>query len=75
MSEIYPLKFKTIFKEKIWGGQKINTVLGKDFGNLDNCGETWELSAVEDDISVIANGIHAGKSISCLLYTSPSPRD
>lgn len=56
MSELYPLKFKTIFKEKIWGGQKIKTILGKDFGGLENCGETWELSGVEGNISTVENG-------------------
>ena len=38
MSSLYPLKFKTIYKDKIWGGQKIKTYLHKDFGSLPNCG-------------------------------------
>ena len=53
MSKLYPLKFKTIFKEKLWGGNKINSILGKDFGALDNCGETWEISGVEGDVSIV----------------------
>ena len=56
MSDLYPLKFKTIFKDKIWGGQKIKTILGKDFDPLPNCGETWELSGVEGNISTVSNG-------------------
>lgn len=67
MSEIYPLKFKTIFKEKIWGGKKIKTILGKDYGSLDNCGETWELSGVEGNISEVANGNLAGEKITDLI--------
>ncbi|WP_436514432.1 type I phosphomannose isomerase catalytic subunit [Ekhidna sp. To15] len=67
MSELYPLKFKTIFKEKLWGGQKIKTILGKDFGDLENCGETWELSGVSGNISEVANGKHTGKAISDLV--------
>jgi mannose-6-phosphate isomerase len=67
MSEIYPLKFKTIFKEKIWGGKKIKTVLGKDYGDLDNCGETWELSGVEGNISEVENGALYGKKITDLI--------
>jgi mannose-6-phosphate isomerase len=63
----YPLKFKTIFKDKIWGGQKINTYLGKDFSPLPNCGETWEVSGVKSDVSVIENGALAGKSLSSVL--------
>lgn len=67
MSEIYPLKFKTIYKEKIWGGKKIKSILGKDYGNLENCGETWELSCVNGNISEVANGALSGKKISDLI--------
>jgi mannose-6-phosphate isomerase len=67
MSHLYPLKFKTIYKDKIWGGQKINTYLGKDFSPLPNCGETWEISGVKSDVSVVANGPLTGTSLSSLL--------
>jgi len=52
---LYPLKFKPIFKEKIWGGNKIKKCLNKNY-KLPNCGESWEISGVEGDISVISNG-------------------
>ena len=67
MSELYPLKFSPIFKEKLWGGQKIKTILGKDFGDLDNCGETWELSGVPGNISEVANGSLTGQLLSDLV--------
>ena len=67
MSKLYPLKFKTIFKDKIWGGQKIRTYLGKDFAPLPNCGETWEISGVKSDVSIIANGLLSGTSLADLL--------
>jgi mannose-6-phosphate isomerase len=67
MSTLYPLKFNTIFKDKIWGGQKIKTYLHKDFGNLPNCGETWEISGVKSDVSVVADGPLAGESLADLL--------
>lgn len=67
MSELYPFKFKTIFKEKLWGGQKIKTILGKDFGDLDNCGETWELSGVANNISEVANGPLVGETLANLV--------
>lgn len=67
MSNLYPLKFKTIFKDKIWGGEKIKTYLGKDFSPLPNCGETWEISGVKTDVSVIANGPLTGTSLADLL--------
>ncbi|MHA7100240.1 type I phosphomannose isomerase catalytic subunit [Roseivirga pacifica] len=53
---LYPLKFDTIFKDKIWGGEKINTILGKDFSPLPNCGETWEISGVPGNFSKVSEG-------------------
>ena len=67
MSALYPLRFETIFKEKIWGGQKIRSVLGKDFSPLNNCGETWELSAVSGDVSIVANGELKGRALDGLV--------
>jgi mannose-6-phosphate isomerase len=60
---LYPLTFETIFKDKIWGGQKIKTILGKDFSPLPNCGETWEVSDVEGNLSVVKEGSLQGKSL------------
>lgn len=67
MQPLYPLKFKTIFKDKIWGGQKIKTYLHKDFGDLPNCGETWEISGVKSDVSVVNGGALDGESLADLL--------
>jgi mannose-6-phosphate isomerase len=64
---LYPLKFTPIYKDKIWGGQKIRTVLNKDFGKLPNCGESWELSGVDGNVSVVANGYLAGNSLEELV--------
>ncbi|UII30600.1 AraC family ligand binding domain-containing protein [Fulvivirga ulvae] len=71
MNSFYPLKFKTIFKEKIWGGNKIKTILKKDFSPLENCGETWELSTVKGNISEIANGEFKGMLLDELLKKFP----
>jgi len=38
-NQLYPLKFKPVLKDKIWGGSKIKSVLGIDFAPLPNCGE------------------------------------
>ena len=67
MNGLYPLKFKPQYLEKIWGGEKIRTVLGKDFGNLPNCGESWEISGVEGNISVVSNGFLAGNNLQELI--------
>lgn len=64
---MYPFLFKTIFKDKIWGGEKIKTILGKDFSPLPNCGETWEISGVKGDISVVKEGPLAGKDLVTLI--------
>jgi mannose-6-phosphate isomerase len=64
---LYPLKFKTIFKDKIWGGRKIRDILNKDFEPLPNCGETWELSGVEGNISIVSEGALKGENLAALL--------
>ena len=63
MSELYPLKFEPILKEKIWGGSSLAEYYGKNPGNLKNIGESWELSAVSENLSVISNGFLAGNNI------------
>jgi mannose-6-phosphate isomerase len=64
---LYPLTFQTQFKEKIWGGNKIHSMLGKDFAPLENCGETWEISGVPGNVSVVKNGPLAGQDLQNLL--------
>lgn len=56
MANLYPLKFAPILKERIWGGNKLSTVLGKKLPLDKKIGESWELSAVEGDVSVVTNG-------------------
>jgi mannose-6-phosphate isomerase len=61
--EIYPLKFRPIFKERIWGGQKLRDVFGKDLPENATIGESWELADLPEDKSEIVNGPLAGKTI------------
>lgn len=68
---IYPLQFVPILKEKIWGGQKLNSLLQKDFVQ-DNIGESWELSAVEGSESIISNGEYKGRTIVDLIKEFPA---
>lgn len=67
MNSLYPLKFKPIFKDKIWGGQKIKTELGFDYGDLPNCGEVWVLSGVKGNESVVSNGFLDGNELNELV--------
>jgi len=63
---LYPLKFEPILKNKIWGGEKLNTLLNKQ-SKHSNVGESWEISDVEGDTSIVANGRLKGKSLKSLL--------
>jgi len=67
---LYPLQFDPILKERIWGGEKLKTVLNKDITSKIT-GESWELSTVEGDVSVISNGELKGTSLQELINTIP----
>ncbi|HJR99588.1 MAG TPA: hypothetical protein VJ780_01530, partial [Flavobacterium sp.] len=62
INNIYPLQFEPILKDRIWGGEKLKTVLNKSITSS-TTGESWELSTVEGDVSVISNGVLKGKSL------------
>ncbi len=68
--DIYPLQFKPILKERIWGGEKLKTVLNKPIVS-DRTGESWEISTVEGDVSIVANGALTGKSLFDLIQSTP----
>lgn len=59
---LYPFKLKPIYKDKIWGGSSLKTVLGKQIPS-ERIGESWEISDHDEDTSIIANGSLAGKSL------------
>ncbi len=62
----YPLKFYPILKDKIWGGDKLKSFLNKE--SISNClGESWEVSCVDDNVSLVKNGFYANKSLSSLI--------
>ena len=68
---LYPIKFAPILKDKIWGGQKLKTLLNKK-SDLPNIGESWEISDVEGDTSIVSNGSLEGQSLKQLLETYKS---
>ncbi|MFI0430016.1 type I phosphomannose isomerase catalytic subunit [Mariniflexile sp. HMF6888] len=68
---LYPIKFAPILKDKIWGGQKLKTLLNKK-SDLPNIGESWEISDVEGDTSIVCNGSLKGQSLKQLLETYKS---
>lgn len=68
--DLYPLKFKPILKDRLWGGTKLKDVLGKPIES-DISGESWELSGVKGDISQVANGPLKGASLEELIERDP----
>jgi mannose-6-phosphate isomerase len=65
--KLYPLRFKPIFKERIWGGQALKTVFGKDLPAGVKIGESWELVDLPNDKSEIINGPLAGQTITTAI--------
>jgi mannose-6-phosphate isomerase len=66
MTNLYPLKFHPILKERLWGGTKLGVQLNKPISS-DITGESWELSGVEGDVSVVSNGELKGTSLNTLI--------
>ena len=61
---LYPLKFSSQLKYRIWGGTRLRDLYGKKTPeSMEKCGESWELSAVEGSLSVVENGFLAGNDI------------
>ncbi|MHC4125427.1 MAG: type I phosphomannose isomerase catalytic subunit, partial [Planctomycetota bacterium] len=64
---LYPLKFRPIFKERIWGGSKLRDFFDKDISPGVKIGESWELADLPEDKSEIANGHLAGQRLALLI--------
>jgi mannose-6-phosphate isomerase len=64
---LYPLTFKPIFKERVWGGRDLEKLYGKSLPTGGPIGESWEISDRPGDVSVIANGPLAGKDLHWLV--------
>jgi len=67
----YPLTFEPILKERIWGGTKLKTYLNKPISS-EITGESWEISTVPNDVSVVSNGDLKGKNINELIALAPN---
>lgn len=67
---LYPFKFYPILKERLWGGTNLGTLLGKELES-DLIGESWELSGVAGDVSIVANGSFKGTTLTDLIDRFP----
>ena len=66
--EIYPLKFTPIMKDRLWGGDKLKKLFSKP-SETNTTGESWELSGVPGDVSVVSNGDLKGTTLTSLIDT------
>ncbi len=64
---LYPLTFQPILKERVWGGRQLEGLFNKPLPPGVPIGESWEISDRPDDMSVIAAGPLAGKSLRWLM--------
>src|SRR5258708_23742417 len=64
---LYPLTFKPIFKERVWGGRNLERLYQTALPPGVPIGESWEISDRPGDASVIANGPLAGKDLRWLM--------
>lgn len=64
---VYPLRFAPIYKEKVWGGRRLETIMGRALPPNEPIGESWEVSDHPHGQSVVANGVEQGKTLDDLI--------
>ena len=69
--KFYPLTFTPILKDRIWGGTKLKSYLNKSIVS-ETTGESWEISTVPGDISVVTSGVFEGKNINEIIDLHPT---
>lgn len=63
---MYPIKLKPVFRDYIWGGNKLKNNWNKE-SDLDIIAESWELSCHKDGDSIICNGEFEGLTLNQLI--------
>ena len=63
MPNLYPLRFEPILRRYLWGGRRLETVLGKRLGDGDDYAEIWEIVDHGNDHSVVTHGPHARRTL------------
>jgi len=64
---LYPLKFTPILKERLWGGNALAEIYHKTDDIQTKFGESWEISDLDENISVVANGFLAEDNLRELI--------
>ncbi len=60
------IKFRPILKQVLWGGNKIIPFKQLD-AEMEQVGESWEVSGVKDNESIVANGQYEGMKLNDLV--------
>ena len=58
-----PITFTPLFMERVWGGRRLETLLGKPLPAGVPIGESWELVDREEAQSVVAGGPWKGRTL------------
>jgi len=64
--KLYPIKFLPVFSYRLWGGEKLKTVLNKDYSET-KIGESWEISDIKDSETLVKDGFLKGKTLNYLI--------
>jgi mannose-6-phosphate isomerase len=67
MIPLYPLRFRLLVRRYIWGGRRLETVLGKAIGQDNDYAESWEVCDRGADQSIVDYGPLAGTSLGELV--------
>lgn len=62
-----PLRFQPLFRRYLWGGRRLQSLLGKTLGDADDYAESWEIVDHGDDQSLVMVGALAGTSLATLV--------
>jgi len=65
-SELYPMKFRPIYKHYLWGGKNLRK-MGKPIAEDETVAESWEISDHGDDLSIVLNGALKGRTLRELI--------
>lgn len=72
MPDLYPLRFQPLFRQYVWGGRRLESVLGKRLGPGPNFAESWEIVDRDQDQSIVAFGPRRGSSLRDIVRQEPA---
>lgn len=69
---MYPIKFVPIYKEKVWGGNRLMKELLKEIAVTTEIGESWEIACHKEGTCKISNGMYRNKTLEELMHENSS---